>query len=392
MRIRKRSDRDSWLLDCGLLHGRRVQLTYKSRAEAEAEKKRREKLLRDEGKAAFQLSSAEQAACLRAIEQLREVGASLDDAVRYYLLSAPQVQRGMTLMQLADAWEEAKADRGKEGRWQRNLKSRVQDLARAVGENLPATQLTKQHVLTWLNGNGWQTKTWNNYLGGISAVLRWAVDEEHLLHNVCAKVKPKAEQVSEEVRFFTVQQAAELLRRTNTEEYRWALPSVVLGLFCGLRPEKEVGLMTWEHIQWSERVVIVTAGRSKTRQRRVVDLPEVAMQWLRLCTPEAMRGTRAGELLARSGKVVPGRWRRRFAEWRQGIGYYGAEQWPHDVLRHTYATYHLAHHGDEERLQLLMGHRSSRMLYQHYRGLATRAAAAEFWQLSPEEIDSKGRG
>jgi len=77
MRIRKRSDRDSWLLDCGLLHGRRVQLTYKSRAEAEAEKKRREKLLRDEGKAAFQLSSAEQAACLRAIEQLREVGASL---------------------------------------------------------------------------------------------------------------------------------------------------------------------------------------------------------------------------------------------------------------------------------------------------------------------------
>lgn len=71
--------------------------------------------------------------------------------------------------------------------------------------------------------------------------------------------------------------------------------------------------------------------------------------------------------------------------WRALRALVGLVPWPHDALRHTYASMHLAHFRDERRLQLFMGHTSSAMLYAHYRGLVRPAEAAEYWGLMPPE-------
>jgi len=376
MKIVRRKGREGWQLDCGLLMGRRVRISFGSRDEAEKEMRRRRALLAAEGKAAFSLSAAEQRDYLLAVEQLAEVGATLQDAVKLYLAQRPAQAVQLSVRAVAEGYLTSREKGGRSRRYLRTLSSSLRGLCVWVGEELPVVQLTREQVQDWLQGNGWQPKTVHGHLGNVSAMLAWAVREGALVRNVCERIEAP-QLVQAEVQHYSVQTCAELLRLTDTDEWRWALPALVLGLFCGLRPEREVAQMPWADVRLEERVVIVTAGRSKTRQRRVVDIPEVAVAWLRKCLAEP---------LLQAGKVVPPRWDKRWVWWRKGIGYHGRERWPHDVLRHTYATYHLAHHGDEARLQLLMGHTSARMLYQHYRGLATRAEAAQFWQLMPGTV------
>jgi integrase len=67
--------------------------------------------------------------------------------------------------------------------------------------------------------------------------------------------------------------------------------------------------------------------------------------------------------------------------------------WPHDVLRHTFATMHYAHYQNRSLLQALMGHSGSEnTLFQHYRAVLTVSGetvtarmANAFWALMPTQ-------
>jgi hypothetical protein len=66
---------------------------------------------------------------------------------------------------------------------------------------------------------------------------------------------------------------------------------------------------------------------------------------------------------------------------------YGDEgrPWPHDALRKTFCSYHVAFYGDAAKTSLIMGHRgSSDMIFRHYRGLCTKAAGKAFFELRPD--------
>ena len=58
--------------------------------------------------------------------------------------------------------------------------------------------------------------------------------------------------------------------------------------------------------------------------------------------------------------------------------------WPANCMRHTFATYHIAMWQDANKTAYALGHTSGvDVLYQHYRGLATKAEAERFWGLRP---------
>lgn len=61
--------------------------------------------------------------------------------------------------------------------------------------------------------------------------------------------------------------------------------------------------------------------------------------------------------------------------------------WPHDCLRHSFASYHLAMWKSPDQTAHEMGHRSTAMLYAHYRELVTVEDAAAFWSVSPTGND-----
>ncbi len=60
------------------------------------------------------------------------------------------------------------------------------------------------------------------------------------------------------------------------------------------------------------------------------------------------------------------------------------ESWPHNGLRHSFGSYHLAYHGDAVKTAQQMGHRSSDVVHNHYKALVLKKEAERFWNLKPK--------
>ena len=58
-------------------------------------------------------------------------------------------------------------------------------------------------------------------------------------------------------------------------------------------------------------------------------------------------------------------------------------KWQQDIMRHTFASYHLAMFRSAEKTALELGHRDTTMLFSHYRELVQIADAEEYWSIKP---------
>jgi len=108
----------------------------------------------------------------------------------------------------------------------------------------------------------------------------------------------------------------------------------------------------------------ITAAKSKTRKRRLVTLSENLKEWLSLDGdfPPTNKPKRLKRILDESGVI-----------------------WSPDIMRHSYASYHLALHQSADKTALEMGHRDTQMLFRHYRELVTKKDAIEYWNIEPKK-------
>jgi integrase len=155
-------------------------------------------------------------------------------------------------------------------------------------------------------------------------------------------------------------------------KYRSALAVM---LFAGVRPDEVASqhkpALLWRHVNAAERMIRIPAEIAKTGRPRIMEgLPDAVWAWLKPA------GEDQPVCPARSLQAV------RLA---QSLGGYGKKRrWPHDALRHTFATYHVAAFANPGQTAMLMGHEGNpTMLHRHYRGLATKAEAERFWALRP---------
>jgi integrase len=61
----------------------------------------------------------------------------------------------------------------------------------------------------------------------------------------------------------------------------------------------------------------------------------------------------------------------------------GIIEWPDNALRHSFASYHLAHFKNAASTALELGHHDSRITFRHYRELVKPKEAERYWQLKP---------
>jgi integrase len=57
--------------------------------------------------------------------------------------------------------------------------------------------------------------------------------------------------------------------------------------------------------------------------------------------------------------------------------------WQSNALRHSFASYHLAHFKDAAKLALELGHTKQDLLFRHYRELVKPDQAAKYWNIRP---------
>lgn len=140
-----------------------------------------------------------------------------------------------------------------------------------------------------------------------------------------------------------------LMRTCQCRDLRPMLPCMHLLLWCGVRPG-EVRRLRWRDIDKREKVVYIEGQVSKTGGPRAVPLRGAAKELLQHNNPE-------DELIA------PRNWARLWRRLRERAG---MEVWQRDVLRHTFASFHLKCFHNLSQLQEEMGHRDCSLLRTRY--------------------------
>jgi hypothetical protein len=143
------------------------------------------------------------------------------------------------------------------------------------------------------------------------------------------------------------------------------LPFVALLFFTGLRSQEALRL---DETNLNPDFVEVTARKSKTRQRRLIEISPQLRAWLD-----------AG--FQNGGTLPPTNWRKRWDRVRQSAGVF--KGWPQNGARHSFVSYHLASFKSAAETAAIAGH-SEHMLFAHYRELVTPADAEAFFGLMPD--------
>ena len=137
------------------------------------------------------------------------------------------------------------------------------------------------------------------------------------------------------------------------------IPYLAIGLFAGVRP---LEIQRLQQQDFTDQYIEITAANAKTRKRRLVSLSSNLKGWLRLGgdMPPINKPKRLSRILQKAGL-----------------------EWKPDIMRHSYASYHLALHQSADKTALEMGHRDTNMLFRHYRELVTKEEAQAYWRIEP---------
>lgn len=208
----------------------------------------------------------------------------------------------------------------------------------------------------------------NASIAYLSALFRWAVSEGYMEANPAEKARrlklpepPKG--------ILTASQMAALLDNAARVLPR-LVPLIALGGFAGVRPYEAMRL---RQADIRTGFVILAGAITKTADARTVEIRPNLRAWLDSfpLSEEAMTYDQYIKTLARcrapaeeGGKAIP---------------------WPHDCLRHSFATYAYEMTKDSAAVAAELGHGGTRNFFKHYRALVHPGDGARWFSIMPKK-------
>lgn len=153
---------------------------------------------------------------------------------------------------------------------------------------------------------------------------------------------------------------------------------IAMGGLAGLRTA-ELLRLNWSDVWCIENHIEITSGKSKTRQRRLVQVCPALAAWL-----EPFRNLQEGKVCDMHEIT----WQQHFGDLceKARVEIKGKKvpvTRKQNGLRHSFCTYHFALHANENLTAAEAGNSPS-MIHAHYRGLATKKEAEAWFAISPE--------
>jgi site-specific recombinase XerD len=370
----------------GRVHGRKLRRRFKlshygsvkwaqAAAESWVQEVTEERV--DNQRAFLSLTPGMREDCVEAIEMLRPYRLSIAEAVRTYVLPELKEKKGLadpwTFRQAANAVLEFKRFNKKSPHYLRGLKGYLSTICLSLGERF-CDDIKVKDLEDFLaererlpdkrriDRKALRSTTIKNYRRYLSIVFSFAVDRGHATANPALKLGIPARE-NEPVHIFTVEEARRLLEAAESK----FIPDLVLGLFAGLRPISEVLTLEARSFNFEKRWIEITAKRSKTRRRRFVQMSENLVLWL-----EPFKAFLHQRLSYQEYRGARDRTRA-----AAGL------KWHQDILRHSFASYHLALHENAAKTSLELGHSSANLLFEAYRELVSKSSGKDYFSIIP---------
>lgn len=330
--------------------------------------------LKEHGLLARALSTSQRWVAAECFRLLAAVGSG--DAAELLYVVREHMKRhplGGNARTIDDVRKELIAKKEKLGRSERHLKGldyKLRTLIAAIGNKAITTVTTRDLEDEIERHPHWKATTVHSTTQGWKVLFNFAIKRGYLAENPAEKIELPAI-VREEPKILTVDQAKRLMAATLFRDRDPLMPDcrayLAIGMFAGIRPEEMVRL-EWNDVDLQTASITVQGAKAKCRARRIVDIAPNLMQWLR-------------PIARVRGKVLRHPIADLRAAARQVLGF---PEWPHDVLRHTFGSYHFGHHRNEALVKHQMGHSDDgRMFFHHYRVLVHPKAASAFWGIVP---------
>jgi integrase len=335
---------------------------FGTKAEAETYVEQKEIELLNQGREGVQFPSWLRIQAQQAQDRLQPFGKTIADAVEFYVKHIEATQRSVKVSQALEELLENRKGEGLSERYCHDLQLRIGRFAADFGDRIVSTISTAE-IDHWLTALNLAPVTRNTFRRDLKTLFSFCITRKHCVDNPVEGTR-KAKEVDTGVGILLVDETARLLEVADDR----ALPYFAIGAFAGVRPA-ELQRLHWEDIHWESKLIEVKASKSKTARRRFIKVQPNLEKWLvpyrKKRGPICPAGLRKLELRARLRAKI--------------------RSWPSNALRHSFASYHLAHFKNANELALEMGHTNSEMVFRHYRELVQPKEAARYWQIKPAD-------
>jgi integrase len=250
-----------------------------------------------------------------------------------------------------------------EGTKKRHVK--VAERFEADFRGLRAAQITPAQLVEWLESFEFESPhTFNSYLRILRAI--WAAAE--VTPNTAKKVSFR-DASPDEVAILTVEQAKALFAY-GAKHVPWLMPKIAAEAFLGLRYSSAMRLEASD-VNMADKGVLLPARKLKTgkrtgRRHYLDALPENFWAWAKLATPETWALTERQYMGAKSALFSDAK-----------------VPHPHNVLRHSACTYHVAAYKDAGKTATMLCHADQEMIWSTYNGVATNADGLAYFAITP---------
>lgn len=307
------------------------------------------------------IPAGKRAEIVRVLEEINDAGISLREVWEQFKSQANPVS-SVSIGQAIKELLAAKSAANRRSEYLKNLRIVLECFA-GGREQMPLSKVTVVDIEDWMRSRKYSPGGRVSAINRLSTLFSWAVKRGYAGKNPCAE----CERITWDQKtpaILTLDQVR-LAVQFTIDKQKGFLPWLVLGLFGGLRPG-EADKINWTNIDIAHKTVWVDSKASKIRQRRIVHLMPVAVRLL-----QTAQGLKV--------KLPKPPWIR--VEYQRALrAELGFSQWPKDILRHTAASYLLAHFQDAALVALELGN-SPGMLFKHYRELVTKEDAKKFWNI-----------
>ena len=344
-----------------MIQGKRIRETFKT-AEAAAE---RAEIIRsqyrEQGKAAFTMPTDLRLEATRCTEKLAPHNVTLTECVDYYLKHVITYRTAPTVAEIVEKMVAEAVSNGRRHKTAVDLRYRLGVFGKTFGTR-KLSEISLEELKAWLDNPTLSARSKIHNATKLSQLYNYAIRQGWSESNLVKRItRPSVEDAAPGI--LTPQQAARLLEHADKHQL---LPYVAIGLFAGLR-SAELHRLDWSAVKLSERCIIIGAEVAKKRSRRVVEVNDTLAAWLAVCAKS-------------NGKVVPlYNLTRSMHNLAKAAGF---AKWPHNALRHSFASYHLAQYGDATKTAFQMGN-DPVIVHQSYKALVSNGDVERYWSLRP---------